>query len=108
MYREVDIYGGELPYTEEITRMDEIPIVFRVVNNIFSILPSSRERMPSYGVQFNPTDFRSRGINSQYLKNEIGKYKSIKLYEVDGKVIFNIRNSSGGLMTNQIFYLIKA
>lgn len=106
-YGEVDLDGGEFPNPKYKYRIVEIPVVFRVVNSIFGELSNSPSRMPAYGVPFSSQEFANTEVATIYMRRLVEQYPNIKLYECDGKVVFDVRGPSGGVVVNQIFYILK-
>ena len=103
----VNLDGGELTLSKiGNARIEQIPIMISIAADIFSSLlkenikPDDREF--SYCIQINPEDKEVVAIMLARLNLPDG----IDIYKCDGRSLFEIRGSSGGIVTSMCFYII--
>ena len=102
--------GGELRLSKiGNSRVEHIPLLIAVISDIFSnliqedIKPKNKEFV--YCIQFSPDD--QQVVEGMIEIIEVsGLPKGVYFYRCDGKVLFEIRGPSGGVVTSMAFYII--
>ena len=103
-FKNVDLNNGEMPIADGVISLADFPILVEHIHRILNTLPRTEISWPIYCFAFwgvTPSNL----IEANIFDLEI-IYPEARFYECDGRKVFDVRSSSGGITSAKVCYLM--